>query len=187
MGLSLFHQRELRSSTMPTPADSSPSPLLQSDEVLKPEDSVPLRGTVLAAREPFLGLLRDLARAYQAFENYAGVHIRQMGLTAPQFDVLVTLGNTPGMTMNVLAQKTLVTKGTLTGIVDRLEQKGLVRREVPPENRRCFKVVLTEAGEKLFEEIFPAHVAYLKERFQKLDPSEMAQIQAYLKKLQAIF
>ncbi len=149
--------------------------------------SEPIKPSVLAAREPFLGLLRDLARAYQAFENYSGVHVRQMGLTAPQFDVLVTLGNTPGMTMNVLAKKTLVTKGTLTGIVDRLEQKGLVRREVPPENRRCFKIVLTEAGEKLFEEIFPVHIAYLKERFQKLDPSEIAQIQTSLQKLHAVF
>jgi len=172
---------------MPTPADPA-LPEVPGSEVRKPEDSsVPPTQTVLAAREPFLGVVRDLVRAYQAFENYAGIHIRQMGLTAPQFDVLVTLGNTPGMTMNVLAQKTLVTKGTLTGIVDRLEQKGLVRREVPPENRRCFKVVLTEAGEKLFEEIFPAHIAYLKERFQKLDPSELAQIQACLKKLHAIF
>jgi len=159
----------------------NPSPLamLPTEQALQP--------SVAAAQEPFLGLLRDLARAYQAFENCASAHIRQMGLTAPQFDVLVTLGNTPGLTMNVLAQKTLVTKGTLTGIVDRLEQKGLVRREVPPENRRCFRVVLTEEGEKLFEQIFPAHVAYLKERFQKLSPEEMAQIQACLKKLQAIF
>jgi len=172
---------------MPTPVDPA-LPDVPESEVRKPEDSsVPSTRTILAAREPFLGVVRDLVRAYQAFENYAGVHIRQMGLTAPQFDVLVTLGNTPGMTMNVLAQKTLVTKGTLTGIVDRLERKGLVRREVPPENRRCFKVVLTEAGEKLFEEIFPAHIAYLKERFQKLDPSELAQIQACLKKLHAIF
>ncbi len=172
---------------MPTPADPA-LPDVPESEIRKPEDSsAPPTRTILAAREPFLGVVRDLVRAYQAFENYAGVHIRQMGLTAPQFDVLVTLGNTPGMTMNVLAQKTLVTKGTLTGIVDRLERKGLVRREVPPENRRCFKVVLTEAGEKLFEEIFPAHIAYLKERFQKLDPSELAQIQACLKKLHAIF
>ncbi|MFT0787370.1 MarR family winged helix-turn-helix transcriptional regulator [Synechococcus sp. H55.10] len=163
---------------MPTAAESLSSPLPQG-EALKP--------SVVAAREPFLGLLRDLARAYQAFENYASAHIRQIGLTAPQFDVLVTIGNTPGLTMNILAQKTLVTKGTLTGIVDRLEQKGLVRREVPPENRRCFKIVLTEEGEKLFEQVFPVHVAYLKERFQKLNPEEMAQIQACLKKLQAIF
>jgi MarR family 2-MHQ and catechol resistance regulon transcriptional repressor len=151
-----------------------------------PEEQA-LQPSVAVAQEPFLGLLQDLARAYQAFENYAAAHIRQTGLTPPQFEVLVTLGNTPGLTMNVLAEKTLVTKGTLTGIVDRLEQKDLVRREVPPENRRCFRIVLTEAGEKLFAQVFPAHVAYLRERFQKLDPEEIAQIQACLKKLQSIF
>ncbi|MEN9203538.1 MAG: MarR family transcriptional regulator [Thermostichus sp. DG02_2_bins_29] len=167
-----------------TPATCFP-PTQEGNISSKKSESV--KPSLLAAHEPFLGLLRDLARAYQAFENYAGVHIRQMGLTSPQFDVLVTLGNTPGMTMKVLAKKTLVTKGTLTGIVDRLEKKGLVRREVPPENRRCFRIVLTEAGEKLFEEVFPAHVAYLKECFQKLDPAEIAQMQACLQRLQAAF
>nr|WP_277876606.1 MULTISPECIES: MarR family transcriptional regulator [unclassified Leptolyngbya] len=108
-------------------------------------------------------------------------------MTPPQFDVICTLGNTSGMFMNQLAEKTLVTKGTLTGIVDRLEQKGLVRREVPPENRRCFLIVLTPEGEQLFEQIFPQHTLYLKERFDRLSPSELKEIQTALSRLKSIF
>lgn len=140
-----------------------------------------------AAKQPFLEAVRELVQTYQAFCAYDEPHIRELGLTAPQFDVIATLGNTPGMFMNQLAEKTLVTKGTLTGIIDRLEQKGLVRREVPPENRRCFLIVLTPEGEQVFQEVFPAHIAYIKERFDQLSEQELEQIKAALKRLREIF
>jgi MarR family transcriptional regulator, 2-MHQ and catechol-resistance regulon repressor len=140
-----------------------------------------------ATKQPFLKVLRELVQTYQAFCVYDEPHIREMGLTAPQFDVIATLGNTSGMFMNQLAEKTLVTKGTLTGIIDRLEQKGFVRREVPPENRRCFLIVLTPKGEQLFQEVFPAHTAYLLEKFGQLSEQELLEIKAALQKLRAIF
>lgn len=140
-----------------------------------------------ASKEPALALLRELVKTYQAFYVYDDAHIRQLGLTMPQFDVIATLGNTPGMMMTQLAEKTLVTKGTLTGIVDRLEQKGLVRREVPPDNRRSFIVMLTPEGQQLFEDIFPPHIEYLKERLQPLSPEEMAQLQSGLQRLRQLF
>lgn len=140
-----------------------------------------------ASREPALALLRELVKTYQAFYTYDEAHIRQLGLTMPQFDVIATLGNTSGMMMSQLAEKTLVTKGTLTGIIDRLEQKGLVRREVPPDNRRCFIVLLTPAGQQLFEAIFPAHIAHLKERLSLLSETEIAQLQSGLQQLRQLF
>jgi DNA-binding MarR family transcriptional regulator len=143
--------------------------------------------TKAAAQEAFMPLMRELARTYQAFTNYSDAHVRTLGLTPPQFDVISTLGNTSGMSMNKLAEKTLVTKGALTGIVDRLEKKGLVRREVPSDNRRSFTIVLTPAGEWVFEQFFPAHIAHLKQRFERLNPQELEQIHLALKKLREIF
>ncbi len=140
-----------------------------------------------AAKEAFLPVIRELVRAYQALYNYSALHVRELGLTPSQFDVISTLGNTSGMSMNKLGEKTLITKGTLTGIIDRLEQKGLVRREVPEENRRSFTIVLTLEGEKVFEEVFPAHIAYLKQRFEDLNPQEMSEIQSTLKALRERF
>jgi MarR family transcriptional regulator, 2-MHQ and catechol-resistance regulon repressor len=147
----------------------------------------PTSATRQAAKEPFLPVMRELARTFQAFNACDDEHVRQMGLTTPQFDVICTLGNTAGMTMGQLAEKTLVTKGTLTGIIDRLERKGLVRREVPPENRRCFMIVLTPEGDRVFEEVFPAHIAHLKERFGKLNEQELEEIRLSLKKLRGLF
>jgi len=140
-----------------------------------------------AAKEPFIPTMRELVRAYQAFTSYSDAHVRALGLTPPQFDIISTLGNTPGITFNKLAEKTLITKGTLTGIIDRLEQKGLVRREVPADDRRSFVARLTSEGERVFEETFPLHINYLKQRFEKLDRHELKQIQAALEKLRNLF
>ena len=73
----------------------------------------------------FLYTLRQLIRCTQAFERYSGAHVRQMGLTESQFDVIATLGNTPGMSCKALGEKTLITKGTLTGVLDRMEARAL--------------------------------------------------------------
>ena len=67
----------------------------------------------------FLPLLRELSGTYQAFGVYSSAHMRSLGLTPAQFDIVVTLGNTPGMTTMQLSEKTLITKGTLTGVVGR--------------------------------------------------------------------
>ena len=139
------------------------------------------------AREVFVLTMRELVLTYQAFTSYSDSHIRQLGLTPSQFDVIATLGGTNGMSMGEVAEKTLVTKGTLTGIIDRLEQKQLVRREVPKGNRRSFTVVLTPEGEAIYKEVFPAHIAYLKQRFEQLEPSELESLRALLKKLRVVF
>ena len=132
-------------------------------------------------------VVRELVRAYQAFRSYSDADIRQLGLTSSQFDAIATLGNTPGMTFKQLAEKTLTTKGELTGIIDRLEKKGLVRREVPPEDRRSFIAVLTPEGERVFQETFPAHIAHLKQRFERLDRQELEEIRIALEKIKNLF
>lgn len=135
----------------------------------------------------FIPTMRELVRAYQAFSSYSERHVRELGLTPSQFDVIATLGGTAGMTMGEVAEKTLVTKGTMTGIIDRLEAKGLVRRDVPADNRRCYMIALTPAGEAMFEQVFPAHIAYMKERFDRLDQAELEQLHSLLNKLHKAF
>jgi len=108
-----------------------------------PEGVDPKTTTTQAINEPFIPTMRELARAYQSFSAYSEAHVRQFNLTPAQFDVIATLGNTNGMSMGEVGEKTLITKGTLTGVVDRLIQKDLVFRETPPGNRRSVFVRLT--------------------------------------------
>ena len=140
-----------------------------------------------AAQQPFLPLLQMLSAAYQAFSFYDQRHLRSLGLTAPQADVLFTLGNQPPMTFKEIGTSTLITKGTLTGVVDRLEQGGLVQRQFSSEDRRSIRVALTEAGTALFEKVFPVHIAHLKQRFDRLDATQVEAITQSLKQLKEIF
>ena len=134
-------------------------------------------------KEQFIRALRSLAECYQAFETYAAAHVRTLGLTGAQFDIVATLGNTPGMTCKELGEKTLITKGTLTGVLDRLEARGLIRRTASDADRRQVFVVLTPQGVRTFERAFPAHVGHLKPAFTVLSPRELDQAAELLQKL----
>lgn len=143
--------------------------------------------TYRAAQEAFIPTMRELVRTYQAFAAYSEGHVRQFGLTPSQFDVVATLGNTEGMSMGDISEKTLITKGTLTGVIDRLIKKDLVVRESPPENRRTVIVRLTSEGQQLFETAFPAHIAYLKQQFENLESSELELLKILLSRLRQNF
>lgn len=136
---------------------------------------------------PFLPALRELAEAYQAFEAYSGAHIRTLDLTPAQFDIIATLGNTPGMPLNELGAKTLITKGTLTGVVDRLSDKHLVRRIASPSDGRSQIVQLTPEGEALFERVFPAHIKHMERAFAAYSPDQLAATEVMLKHLREGF
>ncbi len=135
----------------------------------------------------FLPLIRELARCYQSFESHSNRHVRTLGLTGCQFDIVATLGNTPGMNFRELGKKTLITKGTLTGVVDRLEEKGIVRRSADSRDGRSQIVRLTKAGEALFSEVFPEHVRYMSEAFAGLAESEIQSMRQMLVRLGSVF
>ena len=135
----------------------------------------------------FLPVLRNLVSAYQAFERYSAPDLRAMGLTMTQFDVIATLGNQPPMTCKELGEKTLVTKGTLTGVLERLESKGILERKLNPEDARSQMIRLTVEGQKLFEKVFPAHLQHLEDAFKKLNVEKLELLRTSLKSLEAIF
>ncbi|WP_114636469.1 MarR family winged helix-turn-helix transcriptional regulator [Polynucleobacter necessarius] len=135
----------------------------------------------------FLPTLRNLVSAYQAFEHYSASHIKTLGLTMTQFDVIATLGNQLPMSCKQLGEKTLVTKGTLTGVLERLEAKGLIGRQANAEDARSQLIGLTPAGQTLFEKVFPEHLEYLNKAFKNLSPNELQQLEQSLKLLKNIF
>lgn len=138
--------------------------------------------------EPFLMVLRPLVEAYFAFLRKSDRHIRSLGLTPPQFDVIVTLGDTNGMTCKELSEKTLVTKGTLTGVMDRLEAKDLIERIPSRKDRRSTIIRLTEKGDKQFRKVFPDQIYYLKPYFeQALTSTQMKDLRSMLIKLKKGF
>jgi MarR family transcriptional regulator, 2-MHQ and catechol-resistance regulon repressor len=135
----------------------------------------------------FLPTLTALVSTYQAFNRYASEDIKQFELTMTQFDLIATLGNQPAMTFRELGKKTLVTKGTLTGVVERLVAKGLLETRCNPDDARSQLVGLTMLGQNLFESIFPNHVFHLEKAFAQLSEAELAQLTQLLLKLKQSF
>lgn len=117
--------------------------------------------------DPYLKILRPLVEAYQAIFQMGDRHIRSMGLTPPQFDVIVELGGTEGMTCAELSQSTLLAKASLTGIVDRLEGKGLLERQSVPHDRRATHIRLTRKGEMLYRKVFPSQANLMRPYFER--------------------
>ena len=138
--------------------------------------------------DPYLKVLRPLVETYLAFWRIDIRHIKSLRLTPSQFDVIATLGDTDGMTCSELSAKTLVTKGTLTGVLDRLVSKGLIRRDAMKKDRRCTKISLTAKGDVLFRKTFAAHLAFLRPFFARaLSPEEVDQTRALLLRLRDSF
>jgi len=135
------------------------------------------------SQKSFIPVLRELARAYQEFESFSSSHIRTLDLTPSQFDIVATLGNTDGMSFKELGEKTLITKGTLTGVVDRLEAKNLVRRVASPSDGRSQTVQLTRKGETLFARIFPAHMVHIGQAFTSFSQADIDNMQTVLSRL----
>lgn len=133
--------------------------------------------------ERFFRSIRLLAQCYQAFEQLSAAHIRSLDLTPSQFDIIATLGNTEGMTFKDLGEKTLITKGTLTGVIDRLEAKGLVKRVNQSDDRRCTLVELTKQGQREFERIFKPHVEHCKRAFRNYGETDFVRLERELGRL----
>ena len=81
-----------------------------------------------ADSQDFIPLVRELLSTYHAFASFDANGHRLSGsdLTVAQANVVFALGNTDGMTCKDIGDWTHITKGTLTGVIDRLENKDLV-------------------------------------------------------------
>lgn len=95
-------------------------------------------------------LLQELERVYAAH-----------GLNAASFDVLATLRRAEpphALSPSTLAAWTMVTSGTMTNRLDRLEAQGLIERRPHPEDGRSLVVALTAAGFALIDRVVTEHV-----------------------------
>jgi DNA-binding MarR family transcriptional regulator len=82
-----------------------------------------------------------------------------------------------------LGEETLITKGTLTGVISRLEDKGLVQRVASETDGRSQIIRLTEAGNALFERTFPEHLQFINCLFNDYSPEDITALETVLVRL----
>ena len=109
--------------------------------------------------------------------------LEKLGLTSPQFYVLATIGYAGQLPFSEIGEKMMVTVSNLTGIVDRLEEKGLVTRERDAHDRRVIRVRLTEKGSKLYKNTIPLFEKSIAQFFSPLDKPQQKELSSLLRKL----
>ena len=90
-----------------------------------------------------------LSKAYQRAWAIMREEIEPYDLTPPQFGLLAFLWQQDGLTQVELSEKGQIDRTTIGGLVDRLEKIGLVERRQHPQDRRAYKIHLTERGRDL--------------------------------------
>ncbi len=114
------------------------------------------------------------------------VELRGTGLSIPQFDVLSTLSEREGLTQQELAGRLYVTKGNVSGLIDRLVEAGLVERRPIPGDRRSHALHLTRAGAELAARGIDAQAAYVARTLGRLEAGELETFEALVLKWRAL-
>jgi DNA-binding MarR family transcriptional regulator len=133
-------------------------------------------------RQPVLSWLY-LARIFSRLDRMHNRVLADRGLSHAQFDVLSQLNANPGISQQALAERLLVTKGNICGLIDRLEREGCVERRSNAIDRRVNDLHLTEHGRTLYRDAFPKVESAIAEAFDALDPAELSSLRSLLRRL----
>jgi MarR family 2-MHQ and catechol resistance regulon transcriptional repressor len=133
--------------------------------------------------EKSLKLFIVLSRAYKAINEHVNKAIQTKGLNPTEFAVLELLYHKGDQPMQQIGGKILLASGSITYVVDKLEQKGLLRRIACPNDRRVTYAQITEQGKAFIEEIFPEHAKQIDTLMSSLSESEKTTAIDLLKKV----
>ena len=108
--------------------------------------------------------LLQLLRTAETLWNVSRLFFARWDLSPSQFNILNLLCDRPdGCTQIELSRLLIMHRSNVTGLVDRLEARGLVQRRDSPHDRRVYRVILTAAGRKLLQQILPRYYAAAEE------------------------
>jgi len=124
-----------------------------------------------------------LIEFYEKISSWEHDVVKGSGLSPAQMHTIEIVGHCESLRMKELARKMGVTTGTLTVMVDRLEQQGLLKRIPHETDRRSYLIVLTEQGQVFFREHHQFHLQLTRELAAVLSPDEQEQFSAILEKI----
>ncbi|MBW2172586.1 MAG: MarR family transcriptional regulator [Deltaproteobacteria bacterium] len=121
-------------------------------------------------------IIFQIRRLTQAKELYTKELNKKYQVSASQLNSLIALYEQGSLPPSQIARHIMVKSSTVTGIIDRLEQKGLVTRSRTSPDRRVITVELTESGRTLAENAPPPIQQKVVEGLERLPQSEMEKI-----------
>lgn len=130
-----------------------------------------------------LKLFIVLSRAYKAINEQVNKLIQTKGLNPTEFAVLELLYHKGDQPLQQIGGKILLASGSITYVVDKLEEKGLLKRAACPKDRRVTYAQITDEGKKFIDDIFPDHEQRIHELMSSLTTDEKETAIELIKKL----
>ena len=128
--------------------------------------------------------LMELLRTADTLWNASRVFFERWDLSSSQFNVLNLLHLNPdGLSQTDLSRQLIMHRSNLTGLVDRLEKRGLVARREVAADRRAYSVVLTAAGTRLLRDILPRYYDEAARVWDRLPARRAAELIADLQQV----
>ncbi|GFR37106.1 MarR family transcriptional regulator [Insulibacter thermoxylanivorax] len=130
-----------------------------------------------------LKLFVVLSKASKVIMEGAVRDMKKYGVSPTEFTLMELLYHKGDFPLQQIGNKILMTSGSITYNIDKLENKGLIRRIPSEEDRRVIYARLTEEGRKLIERIFPLHSQAIHQLLSGLTDEEKETLIPLLKKL----
>ncbi len=124
-----------------------------------------------------------LWKAGKAIEKVDRASIAGTGLHLSDFTIMEALLHKGPLPINTIGNKVLLTSGSMTAAVNRLEKKGLVARIQDPADGRCYYVHLTKLGAKTIKKAYTKHARNLDKVAEVLTARERDELSRLLKKI----
>ncbi|MGG3466244.1 MarR family transcriptional regulator [Neobacillus pocheonensis] len=129
--------------------------------------------------QPFL----ELMNTSKVIQERIRDEMAKNNLSITEFSVLEVLYHNEKQTIQQIGNSVLISSGSMTYVIDKLEQKGLLNRHPCPDDRRVIHVTLTNAGIDLMENIMPKHQELVNDMFGSLNREEAQVIVNLLKRI----
>lgn len=137
----------------------------------------------LKKEDPSLKLFVVLSKAYRAMMDEVAVGIKSKGLTHTDFAVLELLYHRGEQPLQKIGEKILLTSGSITYVINKLEKKDYLYRKACPYDGRVTFAYISEKGTALLDALFPEHWRNIEETLNGLTKDEKIQAINLLKKL----
>lgn len=133
-----------------------------------------------------LKLVIAMARTYNDLFFQIEKNVQEFGLNISEFGVLEMLYHKGDQPVQKVAEKILVTSGTITYVINKLEKKELVVRRKCDKDKRVYYVSLTEKGNDFIANIFPKHRDFIDNLFKDLNEENKTQLLESLIQLRGV-
>ncbi|HEY2269543.1 MAG TPA: MarR family transcriptional regulator [Streptosporangiaceae bacterium] len=130
------------------------------------------------------GVVLALQRATHHTLHALSAALADLSLSAAEINALANLGEGGTLSVRQLSERTGTRPSTLTGLLDRLENRGYLVRELDPADRRSFRLPLTGLGQEVAARALAAITDLEREALSRLDATQLAGYRAVVTALQ---